>query len=585
MVIESLCSMKNSISSIFVLFFVGVTNYMFAQVTGKSDYKTIEFNSNTQIVEKTLPPLLEIASNDQGSPEIKYTDPNQNNRLDANETFTLSFKITNKGQGMAKNVKVTVANNSPEIKGITFDQTKQIAIIPSGGSEIVNINLKSSIELVSGVLNLGISFYEPMGFSPDPLDVKINTKEFARPNVTIVDQRVISESGSVQKKKPVTLTALVQNIGQGTAEDVKVNFVLPENVFPSSELNYTFPKLISNEQQQINFEFLINDRYASNTVPIKITISEKFGRFAQGKTHNVTIDSKTDKQIVSIASNATDQTTVITQGSLTSDVDKDFPENTNKNSVRYALIIGNEDYTSKQPGLSSESNVAFAVNDARIFKEYALKTMGIPEQNITLLTDATTGQMKQEIVRYTKIIEGLKGKAEFVFYYAGHGLPDEASRIPYIMPTDVSFNNLSDAINLIDFYKKISDANPVKATIFLDACFSGGGRDAGLYAAAGARAVKIKPKTEEISGNIVVFAATSEDQSALPYKDKKHGMFTYHILKALQEYKGDITYGQLEDFLNEKVNVTSLTINRKEQNPSILTGTSARETWENWKIK
>ena len=39
----------------------------------------------------------------------------------------------------------------------------------------------------------------------------------------------------------------------------------------------------------------------------------------------------------------------------------------NRNNT-YAIIIGNEDYKSKQPNLSNESNVDVAVNDAKVFK-------------------------------------------------------------------------------------------------------------------------------------------------------------------------------------------------------------------------
>ena len=40
---------------------------------GNSEFKSIEFNSSTQIVEKSLPPLLEVS-------DVKFSDANQNNR-------------------------------------------------------------------------------------------------------------------------------------------------------------------------------------------------------------------------------------------------------------------------------------------------------------------------------------------------------------------------------------------------------------------------------------------------------------------------------------------------------------------------
>ena len=69
---------------------------------------------------------------------------------------------------------------------------------------------------------------------------------------------------------------------------------------------------------------------------------------------------------------------------------KNIPSIQTKNPNKFALIIGNEDYTSRQTGLTSESNVAFAVNDAKIFKEYCVNTFGVLEENIQFLTNATT---------------------------------------------------------------------------------------------------------------------------------------------------------------------------------------------------
>ncbi len=77
-----------------------------------------------------------------------------------------------------------------------------------------------------------------------------------------------------------------------------------------------------------------------------------------------------------------------------SSVDVNIPESI-KVPNRYALIIGNEDYQSMQRTLNSEQNVPFAVNDATSFRDYAVKTLGVEQENITFLTNATAGQMAQ----------------------------------------------------------------------------------------------------------------------------------------------------------------------------------------------
>jgi len=63
-------------------------------------------------------------------------------------------------------------------------------------------------------------------------------------------------------------------------------------------------------------------------------------------------------------------------------------------------------------------------------------------------------------------------------------------------------------------------------------------RNQGLISA---RGVKIKPKENALNGNFVVFAATNEDQTAMSYKEKGHGVFTYFLLKKLQATKGNVS--------------------------------------------
>ena len=58
-------------------------------------------------------------------------------------------------------------------------------------------------------------------------------------------------------------------------------------------------------------------------------------------------------------------------------VDSNIPEN-KKVANRYALVIGNQDYTSYQRTLSSEQNVDYAENDATIFKQYCSKNKLAP---------------------------------------------------------------------------------------------------------------------------------------------------------------------------------------------------------------
>ena len=152
-----------------------------------------------------------------------------------------------------------------------------------------------------------------------------------------------------------------------------------------------------------------------------------------------------------------------------SDVDRSIPQTGKTNPNRYALIIGNEDYSSHQIDLTSEINVDFARNDACAFKEYALNTLGIPEKNIIFLLDATTGQINQSISKLNLIIKNTQGNGDVFVYYAGHGLPDEATKEAYLMPVDLDGKNARDGIKLKDLYSRLTEFPSKKVTVFIDA--------------------------------------------------------------------------------------------------------------------
>jgi len=261
---------------------------------------------------------------------------------------------------------------------------------------------------------------------------------------------------------------------------------------------------------------------------------------------------------------------------VASDIDVNIPANNIEQKNSYCLIIGNENYSSFQSGLKTEVNVDYAENDARIFQKYCIATLGIPLKNTKLLINATTSQMLQGLDWISMIAEA-DTMAHLYFYFAGHGLPHEETKEAYIMPVDVSGVKLEYAIKLADVFEFLTKNHPKSATAFLDACFSGGGRNEGLLAL---RGVKIKPREIDLDKKLTVFSSSSGDESSAPYHEKQHGMFTYFLLKKLQDTKGDITYGELWDYVYNQTRLNSLLINNKVQTPQVKGTQSISEDWK-----
>ena len=88
-----------------------------------------------------------------------------------------------------------------------------------------------------------------------------------------------------------------------------------------------------------------------------------------------------------------------------------------------------------------------------------------------------------------------------------------------------------------------------------------------------------KAKEEKLHGNLVVLSAASGDETAYPYREKGHGMFTYFLLKKLQETKGAVTLGELSDYVTTNVKRQSVVTNRKSQTPTVIYSESVGMDW------
>lgn len=329
------------------------------------------------------------------------------------------------------------------------------------------------------------------------------------------------------------------------------------------------------ESKTLKFAFSATWNYnGTDNLPLKVKLTESRGRyggvFNLGLTMNIQQLSAVDMK----KQGTYQQDVVIQDVSLTSDVDKNIPINPAKQN-RFDLIIGNEHYISNG-GLAVD--VPYAINDALTFKEYAVKTLGVPDQHVKFFTDLSAIKMKNEIESFINIMKS-NPDAEFFVYYAGHGYYDNQED-PFIMPVDLKHTNIDDAVNLKMFYSNLSKYTTKRVTIFLDACFSGGGRgDDGLVVG---RTGLLRPtNNSELAGNLFVFAASTGVETSKPYDDQKHGVFTYFLLKELQQTKGNVTYKNMIDHLNKQVSTYVQLQYSESQVPSVKYSQLLENNWEN----
>ena len=259
-----------------------------------------------------------------------------------------------------------------------------------------------------------------------------------------------------------------------------------------------------------------------------------------------------------------------------SDVDQNIPEVSATNANTFAIIIANENYLEETP-------VQYALNDGQTFKTYCQKVLGLPEDNIHYRENATLNMILAEVDWIAKVAKAYNGEASLIVYYAGHGIPDEASGSSYLLPVDGIGNNLRTGYSLAELYKTLGALPAKSVTVFMDACFSGAKRGEGMLASA--RGVAIKAKPEAPKGNMVVFSAAQGDETAYPYEDKGHGLFTYFLLKKLQETKGQVSLGEPAQYVQQQVSRRSIVTNGKSQTPCVTPSESVIGTWKGKMLK
>ena len=305
-------------------------------------------------------------------------------------------------------------------------------------------------------------------------------------------------------------------------------------------------------------------------IPKEFIDSEE--KFQPSLVHNTQNDFKTEPspQISAPKSGKTEGLLCI------SDVDEDMPLNTVTNRKTFAIIIGNENY-------KNEVKVPYAEKDAMIFKEYVNKTLGVPYEQIKHIENATYNDLRMATNWIIQAMKVCRGKGKAIIYYAGHGIPNETDYSSYLLPVDGIGNDPGSAFSLTDLYKKLGEVEALSITVFLDACFSGSKREEGMLTSA--RGVAIKSRQGLPQGNMIVFSAAQGDETAYPYKDMQHGLFTYFLLKKLKETKGEVTLGELSEYLADEVGRQSFLKNNKIQTPTVSVAPSLQNSWKSLKLK
>ncbi len=195
----------------------------------------------------------------------------------------------------------------------------------------------------------------------------------------------------------------------------------------------------------------------------------------------------------------------------------------------HAVLIGIETY--QKQGISS---VQFAQADAAAMKDVLVQHFGVHAENITLWldSDATRSQFENDLP-YT--IRQLSPGDRFIFFYAGHGF--YANGTNRLTTWDTHPSNLAGTTVSLEevLLKPLKDRPGVDSLVFIDACAA----DLKTSAEQSRDIVSDLTPTEfealvRSTDHAAAFFACSPNEKAYPSDALMHGIWTYHLIQALQ---------------------------------------------------
>ncbi len=245
-------------------------------------------------------------------------------------------------------------------------------------------------------------------------------------------------------------------------------------------------------------------------------------------------------------------------------LDENIPIAIQNNPNAVAIVIGIQDYLN--PTVPSAT---YAERDAKLVREYLIKTFGYDEYNILPRDPSqlmTVGNFKTLIKQQLRDYVKKNGTSDVFIYYAGHGVPSTETQEAFLAPYDFNPNvdvNTYNAYRLKDMYTDLLKIECRSLTIVLDTCFNGMTSNGQMLIQ------NISPvilPESEISASLLkshpkalVLTSTSNDRVSNWYPDKKHSLFTYFFLRGVQggadeNLDNRITVGELETYLLDENN-------------------------------
>ena len=497
--------------------------------------------------------------------KIQFNDSNENNILDGGEQSNIKLTVRNEGEGSAQGVNIKLQVD--DVSALKFTPDKYIGNIEAKSEKSVIIPINALESITSGNRNFKMMITESNGFNPAPIELEISTKELVKPTLKLSEVAVennISKLPILKQSETSKIIFRVENNSKADAFNLVFNYQIPNNVLLlNGDIKIEVPQLKAGSILDIPIDVAPNNR-SNSSEEFKLSYSGKYLNGTLSKILPIeSINAVTNKVVISGKEETNASYSESIAADLNIDIENNIPINKNVNINAIGVVLGIEKY-------KNAGNVTFASRDAYLVKEYFNKCLGIPLENIyfKLNGDVTKGEMEKIFGGWLQ--NRVNENTSVYVYYAGHGAPS-GEQDAYLIPNDGDPNYAEiNGYSLNKMYNQLGNLPSNMITVFLDACFSGQDREQKMLIK-DARGLGIKTKASQIPDNLNVFSASSNDQVSSGWPEKKHGLFTYFMLKGMQgsadqNNDKEVSYEELSNYIKLNVERQAGFLDRK-QNP------------------
>ncbi len=254
-----------------------------------------------------------------------------------------------------------------------------------------------------------------------------------------------------------------------------------------------------------------------------------------------------------------------------------LPNTGRSNPNGLALIFGNRNYSTHH---SEMPDVKYAANDAEAAHAIALKTLGIPEDNIHLFINAPQsrfiswlGTSENHRGRLADLSEG--GKTDLFLFYSGHGAPGLGDGKGYLVPVNADPKKLELTGYPLDLlFANLGKLRLRSVRVVIDACFSGSSDAGAVITGASPALFKVVDPAINLQRGMVIRAAGSAEVASWDH-ELRLGILTRALVEGLSgaadsDGDGSVSTGEVSNYLEREVSRKARRVHGRDQNPQVV---------------